>query len=104
VREVINYRIRTPQGGAGHIEDFIAETEGWLVVYLVVDTRNWLPAKKTLVSPDWVTDVDWAESEVDVELSKDQIRDAPEYDPSLPVNREYEARVYDFYGRPKYWE
>jgi hypothetical protein len=23
---------------------------------------------------------------------------------SLPLNREYEERRYDYYGRPRYWE
>jgi hypothetical protein len=28
---------------------------------------------------------------------------SPEFDPSAPVNRAYELRLYDCYGRPKYW-
>jgi hypothetical protein len=26
-----------------------------------------------------------------------------EFDPAVPVNRAYELRLYDYYGRPKYW-
>jgi len=40
---------------------------------------------------------------VRVDLTVEQIRLGPEYDPSAPVNREYEIQLYDFYGRPKYW-
>jgi stress response protein YsnF len=34
------------------------------------------------------------------DLTSDQIENSPEYDPALPVNREYEVRSYDFYVRP----
>jgi hypothetical protein len=40
---------------------------------------------------------------VEVDLSRDSIENSPEYDPSAPINEEYEMRLYDFYGRPKYW-
>jgi hypothetical protein len=36
-------------------------------------------------------------------LLKDHIKDSPKYNPAAPVNQEYECRLYDFYGRPKYW-
>jgi hypothetical protein len=38
-----------------------------------------------------------------VNVSKEQIENSPEYDPASPINREYEIRLYDFYGRPYYW-
>jgi len=38
-----------------------------------------------------------------VNLTKEQIENSPVYDPSAPVNRDYEERLYDYYGRPKYW-
>jgi hypothetical protein len=38
-----------------------------------------------------------------VEMSREQIRGSVEFDPSAPINREYEARLFDYYGRPKYW-
>ena len=71
---------------------------------MVVDTRNWLPGRKVLVSPVWVESVDWTEYKVTVDLTTEAVKNSPEYDPLAPVNREYEARLYDFYGRPKYWE
>jgi hypothetical protein len=68
---------------------------------MVVDTRNWLPGRKVLVAPSWVKDIDGHDSHVAVALSADAIRNSPAFDPSVPVNREYEARLYDYYGRPK---
>jgi len=31
---------------------------------------------------------------------KKKIKESPEFDPSTPVNSEYEKILYDYYGRP----
>jgi len=102
-REVVGYRIHATDGQIGHIEDFIVSDEDWVIRYLVVDTRNWLGGRSVLVSPEWVATITWEEQEVWVDVSKQRIEDCPPYDPSAPVNREYEVQMYDYYGRPKYW-
>jgi hypothetical protein len=102
-REVIGYHIQARDGEIGHVEDLIVEDANWFIRYLVIDTRNWLPGRKVLVSPAWAEEVNWAERKVHVGLGREAIENSPEFDPSLPVNREYEVRLYDYYGRPKYW-
>jgi hypothetical protein len=102
-QEVIGYHIHATDGDIGHAEDFILDDEGWTIRYLVVDTRNWLPGRSVLISPQWIEKISWSDSKVRIDLLKDQIKDSPRYDPSSPINQEYETRLYDFYGRPKYW-
>ncbi len=102
-REVTGYRIHATDGEIGHAEDFILADQDWVLRYLVVDTKNWLPGRKVLISPSWIKKVSWSDSEVYVDLLREQIKDSPRYDPSNPINQEYETRLYDFYGRPKYW-
>ncbi len=102
-QEVVGYRIHATDGDMGHAEDLILDDETWNIRYLVVDTRNWLPGRSVLISTEWIEKIDWAESKVWIDLPKEQIKDSPSYDPSAPVNQEYETRLYDFYGRPKYW-
>ena len=36
-------------------------------------------------------------------MSRKAIRNSPEWDAARAVNREYEERLYDYYGRPVYW-
>jgi hypothetical protein len=103
-REVIGYHIHATDEQIGHVDDFIVEDEAWVMRYMVVDTRNWLPGKKVLVAPQWTASVDWVGRQVNVDLDKETIEKGPEFDPSLPVNREYEVRLYDYYGRPHYWK
>ena len=102
--EVKGYKISAEDGDFGHVHDFIVEDDVWTIRYLVISTRNWLPGKKVLMSPGWISKIDWVYADVEVNLSVDAIKKAPEFIPSEPINREYEARLYDFYGRPKYWE
>ena len=60
--------------------------------------------KISSVSPEWIQRVSWKESKVYVDLSQRHIEAAPEFDPTLPLEREHEERLYDHLGRPKYWE
>jgi PRC-barrel domain len=101
--EVTGYYIGASDGDIGHVEDFLIDDENWTIRYMVVDTRNWWPGKKVLVAPDWIKSISWADSKVYVDLSRDSIKNGPEYNPSVPMDRDYEGRLYQHYGRPKYW-
>jgi hypothetical protein len=103
-REVIGYAIEATDGELGHVEDFLVDDRSWAIRYMVVDTVNWWPGKKVLVAPEWIGPVSWADSKVPVAMSREQIKNAPEYDPSRPVEREHEQRLWDYYERPPYWE
>lgn len=104
-REVQGYRIRTKDDGIGHVEDFIVDQNSWIIRYLVLDTSNWLPgSKRVLITPAWVEYVQWKEGKVQVNLSSEQIRNSPPFDPMLPVSRRYETALFDFFGKPHYWK
>jgi len=102
--EVKDYSIKATDDFIGHVEDFIFEDSIWIIRYLVVDTRNWLPGKKVLISPEWIESVDWGSEIVHIDMNKNSIKNSPEYKPSDPVNRTYESQLYDYYGRPTYWD
>lgn len=103
VEEVTGYQVQARDGDIGQLEQLIADDEAWIVRYLVADTGEWLANKRVLLSPKWIESLDWVEREVIVDLSQHMVENSPEFDPSAPVNREYEARLYDYYGRPRYW-
>jgi hypothetical protein len=104
MNEVLHYDIEAVDGDIGHVEDLIAEDENWEIMYLVVDTLDYFPGgKKVLCAVDWIKSIDYLKSEVKINLDKDDIKNSPEFNPAEPVNRQYEERLYDFYGRPKYW-
>jgi hypothetical protein len=76
-REVIDYAIEALDGALGHVEDFRVDVDSWAICYVVVDTRNWWPGRKVLVSPARLRAVNWSQRSVSVNLRREQIEDAP---------------------------
>ena len=100
---VIGYRIDTADGEIGHVDGFLMDDEAWAIRYIEVATRNWWPGSKVLISPEWVEQVSWTDSKVYVGLSREVIKNGPDYTDSTPITREYENRLHLHYGRPPYW-
>jgi stress response protein YsnF len=102
-REVTNYYIEASNGEIGHVEDFLIDDRSWAIRYIVIDTRNWWPGKKVLVAPEWISRVSWRDAKAYVDLSHEQIKQAPEYEKDMAVTRDYESRVHQHYNQPGYW-
>jgi hypothetical protein len=106
VEEVKGYQVFAVDGDLGDVADFIADMDDWVIRYVVVATGRALAGsgKTVLVSPDWISEINWADRQVRTDLTRDQVKGSPAYDPSAPVNRRMETRLYDHHGRPKYWQ
>ena len=102
-KAVTGYHIHATDGEIGHVEDFIIDDETWAIRYLVIDTRNWWPGKKILVSPEWIEQINWSAAKVIVNLSRESIKQAPEYVESTPLSRDYETQLHGHYQRQGYW-
>jgi hypothetical protein len=103
-RAIIDLSIEGTDDNIGHVEDFIVDDSAWSIRYLVVDTRNWLPGgKKVILSPHWIKRMDWMDAKVYIDLTKDQIKNSPEWDPSALPQREYEEKLYHHYDKKIYW-
>jgi hypothetical protein len=101
--DVSGHHIQAADGEIGHVDDFIIDDEPWAIRYIVIDTRNWWPGKKILVSPQWIERVSWDEAKVFVNLSRETIKQSPEYKDSLLLNRDYESGLHLHYNRQGYW-
>jgi len=103
--DVKGYHIQAIDDSIGHVEDFLFDDEVWAIRYLVVDTTNWWPGgRRVLVASQWISSIEWPDRKVYTKLTRDQVKRSPEYDDTAVVNRDYEARLHDFYGRPGYWD
>ncbi len=102
-RELRGYHIQGSDAAIGHVEDFIVDDASFEIRYLVIDTSNWWIGKKVLVAPLWASRVSWSENKVYVDMSRQAVKKSPEWNAGAAVNREYETRLYDYYGRPIYW-
>ena len=103
-RDVSGHAIEATDGELGHVEDYLVDDQAWVIRYLIVDPRNWWPGAHVLVSTEWITAVHWNDSTVEVNVSKEAVRNAPVYDPTAWVSRDYESRYHGHHGRPGYWD
>ncbi|MCC7496137.1 MAG: PRC-barrel domain-containing protein [Bryobacterales bacterium] len=103
IGELLRYRVHSGGDEIGHVLDFIIDDQDWHIRYMALDTGKWLPRRKVLVARDWIRNVSWADQVVTVDVSRDQILRSPVYNSAEALNREYETRLYNYYGRPKYW-
>jgi hypothetical protein len=69
-----------------------------------VDVRSRLAGSRVLVAPQWIHAVDWRKRTLTTPSNQAELERSPQFDPRAPVNRAYEQRLYDYHGRPKYWE
>ncbi len=100
---VRGYGIEATDHRFGHIADFVIDDENWRIRYLVVDTTNFWPGKSVLISPAWVESISWADRRVRINLNEETIKNSPLFQPGLPIGREYEESLWDYYHRPRYW-
>lgn len=104
VRRLLGYGIESLDGEIGHLDDLIVDDLAWVVRYLVIDTEQKWPGRRVLVATNWVDHADWEERKIRIDLIRDKIQDSPQFDPTEPVNREYERELHDYYGRTVYWQ
>ncbi len=102
-REVIGYHLEGKDGRVGRIEDLLVEDEKWVLRYAVVDTRVLLPGGRVLLPLPWLQSIRYQDEAASVDLSREAVRESPDYNPNEPVNRRTEEVLYDYYGRPHYW-
>lgn len=101
-QHVIDYLIQAQDGQLGHVDDFLVDDEQWVVRYMVVDTKTWWPGKKVLVAPEWIAGVEWESFQVKVDLPREIIQHAPEFDPYTPVSQAYESELHSYYQHRGY--
>lgn len=105
--EVKSYKIFSrvdEKGDFGQVKDFIFDTDTWNIRYLVIDTSSFLPGRTVLISPEWIDRIDWSDRKLVVELPKEKIKSAPDYETDSPPDRDYESKLYEHYGKRFYWE
>lgn len=102
VGTVIGYALQAKDGETGRVQDFIVNDETWAIGYMVVELSSGLTGhRQVLISPNWVESISLAEAKVYIDLRRETIENSPEYDPAELVNQDYEAKLYDYYGRPQ---
>jgi hypothetical protein len=92
--DLAGYDVEAPDGGIGSVDEASYEIED---SWLVVDTGPWIFGRKVLLPAGTVQNIDHVERTVYVDRTKEQIKNAPEYDPGTFAQPEYRDRVSQYY-------
>ena len=98
IATIIGCHIHASDGEIGHVEDFLVDDAGWNIRYIKVDTRNWWPGERVLISPHSVREIDWSAGWCTSMSTVRRSKTAPPYDPSITVDGAYEEKFLTYYG------
>jgi len=102
-RVVRHYHVHASDGEIGRIHGMLIDDQTWAIRYLIVDTSAWWLGHLVLVSPDWIERVNWQDSTVSVQLTREAVRTSPPYRLSTQLERIEEAALHGHYGKHGYW-
>jgi hypothetical protein len=104
VEAILNANLQATDGKVGRCADFLFDDKFWTLRYMVADTHKWLPGRQVLISPSALQDWDWRADIIPVNLSRDGIRQSPPLSSHMPVSRQYETQLVEYYNWYPYWE
>jgi hypothetical protein len=94
--DLIGFDVEATDGHIGKIDEATYDTGA---SYVVVDTGPWIFGKKVMLPAGTITRVDSDERKVYVDRTKEQIKNAPEFDKDTYTEPDYRDRLGDHYGR-----
>jgi hypothetical protein len=93
--DITGFEVEALDGSIGKIDEATYEVGS---SYAVVDTGPWIFGKKVMLPAGVIQRVDEAEEKVFVNRTKDEIKNAPEFDPSMISDDAYRGRLGAYYG------
>jgi hypothetical protein len=94
--DLTSFEVESPDGHVGKIVDAAYELGA---SWLVVDTGPWILGKKVLLPAGTVRSIDSEARKVHVDRTREEIKNAPEHDPSGYAEQEYRLALADYYAR-----
>ena len=93
--DLVGFSVEALDGSIGKIDEASYEVGAGFVV---VDTGPWIFGKKVLLPAGVIDTVDLDETTVFVQRTKDEIKNAPEYDPDRTAEPGYREQYGSYYG------
>jgi hypothetical protein len=87
----------------GKVKDFLFDDLSWIIRYLLVDTNERISINQVLLLMLSVAEIDWENQIVPVNLTIEDLIKSPQVEAHLPVSRQKELEIYNYFGRMPYW-
>jgi hypothetical protein len=94
--DLSGFKVEATDGGIGKVDEATYETGG---SFAVVDTGPWIFGKKVMLPAGVVRDIDLDTETIFVDLTKDEIKDAPEFDEQRYRDASYRDELSGYYRR-----
>jgi hypothetical protein len=91
-----DFSVEATDGGIGTVHEATNDVGS---CYIVVDTGPWILGKKVMLPAGVINRIDADERKVYVDRTKDEIKDAPEFDEDLYTSNEYRSTIGSYYQR-----
>jgi hypothetical protein len=93
--DLTGFKVEARDGGIGKVDEATHEAGG---SYAVVDTGPWIFGKKVMLPAGVIRDVDLDTETIFVDLTKDEIKDAPEFDKERYRSEGYRSELAGYYS------
>ena len=93
--DLTGFSVEALDGKIGKVDEATNDVNG---SYIVVDTGPWIFGKKVLLPAGVIRDVDLDTETVYVNRTKEQIKDAPEFDEKTFRDDSYRSQLGSYYG------
>jgi hypothetical protein len=94
--DLTGFKVEARDDGIGKVDEATHEAAG---SFIVVDTGPWIFGKKVMLPAGMIRDIDLDTETVFVDLTKDEIKNAPEFDEKRYREQNYRNELGDYYGR-----
>jgi hypothetical protein len=95
--DLTGFKVEATDGGIGKVDQATYETGS---SYVVVDTGPWILGRKVMLPAGMIDRVDLDDRKIYLGLTKDEIKNSPEFDPDRHRDdEEYRGRLGEYYGR-----
>jgi hypothetical protein len=94
--DMTGFDVEALDGSIGKIDEASHEAGA---SYVVVDTGFWIFGKKRMIPAHAIDRLDLEDQKVWVNLTKEQIKDAPDFDERRHHEDDYREHVGEYYGR-----
>jgi hypothetical protein len=94
--DLTGFKVEARDGSIGKVDEATHEAGG---SFVVIDTGPWVFGKKVMLPAGVIRDIDLDTESIFVDLTKDEIKNAPEFDEKTYRDQSYRNELGEYYGR-----
>jgi hypothetical protein len=93
-QEIINYHIQAGDGEIGQLRSMLIDDDTWTIQCCIANTGHWWFGHQVLMTPQAIRDISWGSNKIHVDMTQQQVKDAPFFNYSLSESAQRELGVY----------